>query len=73
MNTFQIISKKILNLDEFMNNNSNIIKKDENDCFYNKLVFYIFIQKIYSIPNKYLFLEETLKNIFINDKTELKI
>jgi hypothetical protein len=68
MNTFQIISKKILNLDEFMNNNSNIIKKDENDCFYNKLVFYIFIQKIYSIPNKYLFLEETLKNIFINDK-----
>jgi hypothetical protein len=68
MNAFQIISKKILNLDDFMNYDSNIIKSNENDCFYNKLVFYIFIQKIYSIPNKYLFLDETLKNIFINDK-----
>ena len=60
MNTFQIIAKKLLNIDDdvnFLNNN--------NPNYLSILWFYIFIKKDYSIVSKYYFFDETIQNKFV--------
>lgn len=69
MNTFQYIIKKFFNLNDinsFDINNINSIKDNKNYNFFNILVLCIFIQKTYSIQNKYIFFDETIQNSFIN-------
>jgi len=58
MHTFHLISKKIIDLDEKTFLFTNI----------HKINFFIFLQKEYSIKNKYLFLNETIENIFNTEK-----
>jgi len=57
MNTFVLISKKIIGI--------------ENDTFLfaniHKINFFIFLQKDYSSKNKFIFLKETIENIFYTD------
>ena len=57
MNTFDLISKKIIGI--------------ENDTFLfaniHKINFFIFLQKDYSSKNKFIFLKETIENIFYTD------
>lgn len=62
MNAFQIIAKKLLNINEDINFLNNI-----NPNYLSILWFYIyiFIQKEYSITSKYYFFYETLQNIFV--------
>jgi len=59
MHTFHLISKKIVGID---NNNSHIFSN------IHKINFFIFLQKEYSIQNKFIFLDEILKNIFNTDE-----
>jgi hypothetical protein len=61
MNAFQIISKKLLNIDDdknFLNNN--------NPNYLSILWFYIFIKKEYTIVSKYYFFDETIQNKFVS-------
>ena len=58
MHTFNYIIKKLIDIG---NNNT----KFDN---IHKINFYIFNQKEYSIINKFIFLGETLNNIFINEQ-----
>jgi hypothetical protein len=58
MHTFHLISKKIVDLDEKTFLFTNI----------HKINFFIFLQKDYSIKNKFLFLNETIENIFNTEK-----
>ena len=57
MHTFDLISKKIIDI--------------EHDTFLfaniHKINFFIFLQKEYSIKNKFIFLNETIENIFYTD------
>ena len=60
MNAFQIIAKKLLNINDdinFLNNN--------NPNYLSILWFYIFIKKDYSIVSKYYFFDETIQNKFV--------
>jgi hypothetical protein len=65
MNTFQYIIKKIFNLNDIISFDINSIKNNTNYNFFNILVSCIFIQKSYSIQNKYIFFDETINNSFI--------
>jgi len=66
MNTFQIILKKILKIDNIVKiYDINIIKDNNNYDFFIVLTSCIFIQKSYSIQTKFNFLNESLKNIFV--------
>ena len=58
MHTFHLISKKIVDIDEKSFLFTNI----------HKINFFIFLQKEYSIKNKFLFLNETIENIFITNE-----
>jgi len=62
MNTFDLISKKIIGI--------------ENDTFLfaniHKINFFIFLQKDYSSKNKFIFLKETIENIFYTDEIREK-
>jgi len=62
MHTFHLISKKIIDIDTTGNNNSHIFSN------IHKINFFMFLQKGYSIQNKYTFLKNTLKNIFNTDE-----
>ena len=69
MNSFQIILKKILKIDDVVKiYDINIIKDNNNYDFFIVLTSCIFIQKSYSIQNKFDFLNESLKNIFVTDE-----
>jgi hypothetical protein len=60
MHTFNLISKKIVEI-------GNYDKVEPDPHIFNnihKINFFIFFQKIYSIQNKYKFLNETIENIF---------
>lgn len=60
MHTFNLISKKIVEI-------GNYDKAEPDPHIFNnihKINFFIFFQKIYSIQNKYKFLNETIENIF---------
>lgn len=68
MHTFHLITKKLINLDA--NNGAN---NDNSIFIFNNIYtisFFIFIQKEYSIQNKYKLLYETTNNIF--HTTEIK-
>ena len=62
MHTFDLISKKIIDI--------------EHDTFLfaniHKINFFIFLQKEYSIKNKFIFLNETIENIFNTDEIKEK-
>ena len=58
MHTFHLIITKILHIDTKDNNNSNIFTN------IHKINFFIFLQREYTIQNKFVFLNEMLKNIF---------
>lgn len=62
MHTFDLISKKIIGI--------------ENDTFIfaniHKINFFIFLQKEYSIKNKFILLNETIENIFNNGEVKEK-
>ena len=62
MHTFNLISKKILDIDTTCDINL------DNFSNIHKINFYIFFQKKYSIKNKFTFLNEILKNIFNTDE-----
>jgi hypothetical protein len=62
MHTFHLIIKKILHIDTTDNNNSNIFSN------VHKINFFIFLQREYTIQNKFIFLNEMLKNIFNTDE-----
>ena len=62
MHAFDLISKKIIDI--------------EHDTFLfaniHKINFFIFLQKEYSIKNKFIFLNETIENIFNTDEIKEK-
>jgi len=61
MHTFNLISKKIVEIGNYYD------KAEPDPHIFNnihKINFFIFFQKIYSIQNKYKFLNETIENIF---------
>lgn len=62
MHTFDLISKKIIGI--------------ENDTFLfaniHKINFFIFLQKDYSSKNKFIFLKETIENIFYTEEIREK-
>jgi hypothetical protein len=62
MHTFHLITNKIIDIDTTANNNSHIFSN------IHKINFFIFLQREYTIQNKFTFLKDTLKNIFITDK-----
>lgn len=62
MHTFHLIIKKILDIDTTSNKNSQIFSN------IHKINFFIFLQKEYTIQNKFTFLKDILKNIFNTDK-----
>ena len=73
MKSFQIILKKILKIDDVVKiYDINIIKDNNNYDFFIVLTSCIFIQKSYSIQNKFDFLNESLKNIFVTDEIKNK-
>lgn len=68
MHTFHLITKKLINIDT--NNGAN---NENSVVIFNNIYtisFFIFIQKEYSIQNKYKLLHETINNIF--HTTEIK-
>ena len=67
MNTFQYIIKKFFNLNDIISFDIDSIKNNTDCNFFNILVSCIFIQKSYSIRNKYIFFDETINNSFITD------
>jgi hypothetical protein len=60
MHTFNFVSKKIIGIDDY--DESALDTHIFNNI--HKMNFYIFFQKIYSIQNKFKFLNETMENIF---------
>jgi hypothetical protein len=67
MHTFHLIIKKIIDIDNYQQNNGYIF-----DNIY-KVTFSIFINKAYSMQDKFLFLNESLENIFHTDEIKKQI
>jgi len=62
MHTFHLIIKKIIDIDTIATKNLQIFSN------IHKINFFIFLQKEYTIQNKFAFLKDILKNIFNTDK-----
>ena len=66
MHTFHLISKKIVGIDNYTISEPHIFSN-----IY-KISFFIFIQKTYSIQNKFMFLNEIIQNIFYTEEIKEK-